>query len=299
MARLLTAVVFLPVLVACVWLPQLEWLFVLIAVVAMLIALNEFWTFAKRIGIQPDASTGFIFALALLLQFYLDLSDSLGAVLAVLTIVLLARATLLKQRISESLRQRLAKLKSTSESAPEEEEEKAARNFERMLGSIGVTLLGVCYVGLLGGYLIDVRTSFPDDLAAKLLTFYFLVIMGSDSAAYYTGRALGRHKLAPAISPGKTWEGAGGGMAASICAVFIAHYTFFPQLPFGVGVLLAMMMNVLGVVGDLSESALKRGVGAKDAAQILPGHGGLLDRLDSLLFNAPVIYYFAKIYFRQ
>jgi phosphatidate cytidylyltransferase len=121
--------------------------------------------------------------------------------------------------------------------------------------------------------------------------------MGSDTAAYYTGRAFGRRKLAPSVSPGKTWEGAAGGMAASLLMAVIAHYWFFPELSLRAALPLAAAMNVLGVVGDLTESALKRGSGAKDAAKILPGHGGLLDRLDSLLFNAPLIYYFAVFYF--
>jgi phosphatidate cytidylyltransferase len=81
-------------------------------------------------------------------------------------------------------------------------------------------------------------------------------------------------------------------------AAALAHYWFFPELALGAALGLAAVMNVLGAVGDLTESALKRGANAKDAAQILPGHGGLLDRLDSLLFNAPLIYYFALYYWR-
>jgi phosphatidate cytidylyltransferase len=86
-------------------------------------------------------------------------------------------------------------------------------------------------------------------------------------------------------------------MLASLLMATIAHYWFFPELPLKLALPLAALMNILGVLGDLTESALKRGAGAKDAAQILPGHGGLLDRLDSLLFNAPVLYYFGRLYF--
>src|SRR5204863_1336922 len=107
----------------------------------------------------------------------------------------------------------------------------------------------------------------------------------------------GRHKLAPAISPGKTWEGAIAGMLASLLLAAVAHYWFFRELPLRFALPLAAVMNVLSVIGDLTESALKRSAGAKDTAKILPGHGGVLDRLDSLLFNAPVIYYFARVYF--
>jgi phosphatidate cytidylyltransferase len=154
-------------------------------------------------------------------------------------------------------------------------------------------------VVLLGGHLVAVRMSpaFQPQLSRRLLSFFFLIVMGSDTAAYYTGRAVGRHKLAPQISPGKTWEGAAGGMIASLLLAALAHYWFFRELPLRAALPLAAVMNVLGVIGDLTESALKRGAGAKDAAQILPGHGGLLDRLDSLLFNAPVIYYFGRLYF--
>jgi phosphatidate cytidylyltransferase len=145
--------------------------------------------------------------------------------------------------------------------------------------------------------LVALRMGFDQRLSAHLLFFFFLVIMGSDTGAYYTGRAFGRHKLAPQVSPGKTWEGAVGGMLASLLMALAAHYWFFPGLSLKAALPLAAAMNIFGVVGDLTESALKRSAGAKDAAQILPGHGGLLDRLDSLLFNAPVIYYFARVYF--
>jgi len=121
--------------------------------------------------------------------------------------------------------------------------------------------------------------------------------MGADAAAYYIGRAFGKHKLAPAISPGKTWEGVFGGLIAALVFATIAHFWFFRELPLKWALPLAAIMTVVGILGDLTESALKRGAGAKDAANILPGHGGILDRLDSLLFNAPLIYYFARFYF--
>jgi phosphatidate cytidylyltransferase len=161
-----------------------------------------------------------------------------------------------------------------------------------------VTVFGVLYIFLLGGHLVATRTGFGDELSKHLLSFFFLVLMGSDSAAYYGGRAFGRHKMAPTVSPGKTWEGAIAGMLASLLLAAAAHYWFFPELPLKFALPLAAVMNVVGVLGDLTESALKRSVGKKDTAQILPGHGGMLDRIDSLLFNAPVIYYFALAYFR-
>ena len=99
--------------------------------------------------------------------------------------------------------------------------------------------------------------------------------------------------------PGKTWEGAVGGVVAALAMAALAHFWFFRELPLKYMLPLAAIMTLVGIFGDLAESALKRGAGAKDAANILPGHGGILDRLDSLLFNAPLIYYFARFYFQS
>ena len=134
-------------------------------------------------------------------------------------------------------------------------------------------------------------------LSTHLLGFFFLVLMGSDTGAYFAGRAFGKHKLAPGISPGKTVEGLIGGLLAGAAFAALATAWFFPELPYQVSVPLGIVMAGVGVLGDLAESAMKRGSDTKDAASILPGHGGLLDRLDSLLLNAPILYYFSRLYF--
>ncbi len=130
-----------------------------------------------------------------------------------------------------------------------------------------------------------------------LLVWVFIIVWATDIGAFFAGRAIGGPKLAPSISPVKTWEGVAGGLLAGLLMGTIAHFWFFRELPLKLALPLAAVMTVVGILGDLTESALKRSAGAKDAAKILPGHGGLLDRLDSLLFNAPVIYYFGRIYF--
>jgi phosphatidate cytidylyltransferase len=157
----------------------------------------------------------------------------------------------------------------------------------------------VIYIVFLGGHLVAMRVGFETQslLSTKLLGFFFLVLMLSDIGAYYAGRTFGKRKLAPKISPGKTWEGGAGGFALALGGAALASFTFFPELKWFVALPLAAVMHVVGVLGDLAESALKRGAGAKDASTVLPGHGGLLDRLDSLLFNAPLLYYFARFYF--
>ena len=168
-----------------------------------------------------------------------------------------------------------------------------------MLTGIGVTILGVGYVAFLGGFLVATRVGFESvpGLSTHLLGFFFLVLFGSDAGAYFSGRAFGKHKLAPAISPGKTVEGLIGGILAAAGFAALATWWFFPELPYKYSIPLACVLAIAGVLGDLAESAMKRGAKTKDAASILPGHGGFLDRLDSLLFGAPILYYFARFYF--
>jgi phosphatidate cytidylyltransferase len=274
-ARVLTALILLPILIASIIVAKLALLFVVLAALAMLFGLIEFWVLAGKQQIRPDIAAGSLSAVALLTIFYFTQSHRLPDLLMIQIILLLLTAGSLTAAMLRG--------------AP----------FDRMISSVGATVLSVMYVVLLGGHLIAVRVGFPAPLSKHLLSFFFLVLMGSDSAAYYGGRLFGRHKLALSVSPGKTWEGAVAGMLASLLLAAAAHYWFFPELPLKFALPLAAAMNVVGVLGDLTESALKRSAGAKDTAQILPGHGGILDRIDSLLFNAPLIYYFAWAYFNR
>lgn len=273
MKRILTAVVVLPFLIASILVASLWWVFVLLAVAAMVLGLWEFYLLAKKLQLKPDPAAGYI-AGAAIVTISLQNDPSLNLLLVQLVIIALTIGTL----VAATLR-----------GAP----------FEKMIASTGATILGVLYVPLLGSHLISIRTGFEPTLSAHLLSFFFLVLMGGDAGAYYIGRALGKHKLAPSISPGKTWEGAIGGVVAALLMATLAHFWFFRELPLKYILPLAGVMTLLGILGDLAESALKRGAGAKDAANLLPGHGGILDRLDSLLFNAPLIYYFARLYFHS
>ncbi|MEP6569607.1 MAG: phosphatidate cytidylyltransferase [Acidobacteriota bacterium] len=276
MSRILTAAIALPILIASILIPWLQPLFVVIAGAAMVMGLYEFYVLASKKGVKPDIAAGFLGGAALFTVFYFATPDPRQQRLDVQTIVLVLIVLTISTLIAAMLR-----------GAP----------FEKMIAASGATILGVLYLVLLGGHLVALRTGFEQTLSAHLLSFFFLVLMGADTGAYYVGRAIGKHKLAPTISPGKTWEGVAGGLAAALALATAAHYWFFKELPLKWALPLAGVMTVVGILGDLTESALKRGAGAKDAAKILPGHGGALDRLDSLLFNAPLIYYFAHFYF--
>jgi phosphatidate cytidylyltransferase len=130
-------------------------------------------------------------------------------------------------------------------------------------------------------------------LRRELILLLLIIIWAGDSAAYYGGRALGRHPLAPSISPKKTVEGAVAGLAASVIAGSAVGVAMLGEAP--IRLLSASLVTaVVGQIGDLAESALKRSAGVKDSSSILPGHGGMLDRVDSLLFAAPVFYWFFR-----
>jgi phosphatidate cytidylyltransferase len=126
------------------------------------------------------------------------------------------------------------------------------------------------------------------------LVVILLGVWGFDSAAFFTGRYLGRHKLAPHISPGKTWEGVVGGLVLSVMAALL--FAVVPLgLPWYYAVLLGFLIGVAAMLGDLAESLIKRQTRVKDSGQIVPGHGGMLDRMDSLLFAVVVVYIFALL----
>jgi phosphatidate cytidylyltransferase len=128
------------------------------------------------------------------------------------------------------------------------------------------------------------------------LMFALLLSWAGDTAALYVGRSIGRHPLAPRVSPKKTWEGSIGSVAGSIVAgALYAHY-LLPQAPISEVLLLAFCGNIAGQLGDLAESALKRRAGVKDSGSSLPGHGGWLDRIDAMLFALPVVYFIVVLY---
>jgi phosphatidate cytidylyltransferase len=159
---------------------------------------------------------------------------------------------------------------------------------EDSLPSSAVAVLATTYVGLLGGSLIRLRHDFPDGW--KLVFFLLLVVWLGDSGAYYVGKKFGKHKLSPRISPKKTVEGLAGGIGTSILAAIVVHFTFFPTFPLLHAVIAGVILSVAGVVGDLAESMWKRSAAVKDSGTLLPGHGGFLDRFDSILFTAPILY---------
>jgi phosphatidate cytidylyltransferase len=158
------------------------------------------------------------------------------------------------------------------------------------LGLASASLFPSLYLGLPIGALVAIREMRGRDALFLLM----LTVIASDTAQYYSGRAFGRRRLAPAISPKKTVEGAVGGLVsgALVCAVIGALW--LPVVPFVLRAAIGVMIVALGIAGDLFESMLKRSAGVKDSSSLIPGHGGILDRIDALLFAAPVYYVVLK-----
>lgn len=150
-------------------------------------------------------------------------------------------------------------------------------------------VFGVVYISLLGSHLVLLR--FLPDGSAWLIVGT-AITAGSDTGAYFIGKAIGKRKLCPNVSPNKTIEGAAGGVCVGLVAGVGFAFIFLPSVNLLFIAVSSVLLSLVGIVGDLTESIVKRGTGSKDSGKCLAGHGGILDRVDSLLFVGPVLYYF-------
>jgi phosphatidate cytidylyltransferase len=141
---------------------------------------------------------------------------------------------------------------------------------------------------MLAGSLIRLRRDFPE--GPKLVFFLVLVVWLGDAGAYYVGKKFGKRKLSPHISPKKTVEGLVGGILTSVVTAVVIHFTFMTGFPLAHAIIVAIVLSIAGVIGDLAESMWKRSAAVKDSGTLIPGHGGFLDRFDSILFTTPILY---------
>jgi phosphatidate cytidylyltransferase len=160
------------------------------------------------------------------------------------------------------------------------------------LKEAAITMSGLLYIGLTLSYLVTIRL-LPQ--GEWLLFFLLLVTWAGDTGAYYVGTLCGQHAIAPRISPKKTIEGLVGGLLGALMIAYLARWWFLSDFSAVDCIVLAILLTLTGLWGDLAESAIKRSVGIKDSGGLLPGHGGMLDRLDSLLFAGPAFYYYVTL----
>ena len=168
----------------------------------------------------------------------------------------------------------------------------------RRLVDAAYLLAGPVYVGFLLGHALALRgLDGGGALGRDWLLFAVLITFATDTGAYFTGRMLGRRQLAPTISPGKTWEGTAGGFVASVAAALALGLVFNLVIPLWQVGVIGAVVGVAAQLGDLVESKLKRIAGVKDAGDLIPGHGGILDRLDSIVISVPAVYYLVATVF--
>jgi phosphatidate cytidylyltransferase len=257
--RVATALVALPALVAALFLGPTG-LGVGLVAVAALVGLFEFYGLLRARQLRPMVLTGLLLAAAMFVE--VAWPAWFGAPYWPLAALLLLTVTLARADPAEAV------------------------------SASAATLLGAVYLGALGGTIAALLVIDPAAEGAWRLVLLLATIMVSDTFAFFVGHALGRHPLAPAVSPGKTVEGALGGLLGGVVGALSVRALGLPDLPLLHAILLGMLVAALGIVGDLNESLIKRWAGVKDSGRLFPGHGGMLDRLDSLLFGAPVLYYY-------
>ncbi len=268
--RVITALWGIPLLIAAVWFEQpLPWFTLLIAIWGVL-AVFEFYRLVAASKVSPLTYFGLIWTLLFILSRNSDLLSVLEPHfdLNLLTPLLLTLSVVLP------LIWLLPRLQKDGAFA----------------GWVW-TVAGILYVGWLLSYLVALRGL---DDGRNWVFLALFTTFASDTAAFFTGRALGRHKLAPHISPGKTREGAIGGICGAIIVslFFILPTPLILPLSWGQAVVLGLLVSIFGQLGDLAESLFKRNMGVKDSGALLPGHGGFLDRMDSIVFAGVVVYYY-------
>jgi phosphatidate cytidylyltransferase len=255
--RVITALWGVPLVLLAIWFDEpLPW-FTLLAGVWGLLAVYEFYCITGVNDHRPLAVFGLVWTLLFIVRPNIDYTLAIPLLLTSAVVLSMALLLLPPKR-------------------------------EGAFAGWAWTLASIIYIGWLLSLLVALRLEAGRDWVYLAL----LATFGSDTAAYFVGRAFGRHKMAPRISPGKTWEGAFGGLLGAVIVSLLFTLNTPVQLPIGYGtaVWLGLLVSVFGQAGDLAESLLKRSTGVKESGGLLPGHGGLLDRLDSVLFAGAAVY---------
>lgn len=257
--RLLTAAVTVPLLLYSLFLPP-TWLFPLLTLIVC--GLGAFELFAM---VAPHHPITRIWGVGSCLWVCLVVEGVFGPTFGVPTFVIVTLLGLLTSLIQP----------------------------EPMAGAATRTAWAVAGPGYIGGLFGVIANLFHHKHGGEWVVLAMLYAFWSDTAGYFVGRAYGKHRLYPAVSPNKTIEGALGGLGGALVGGLIAHFWFLPSLPLLATIVLSLLAAAAGQIGDLCESVIKRSTGVKDSGTLLPGHGGILDRVDALLFTSAIVYLYA------
>jgi phosphatidate cytidylyltransferase len=254
--RVITGLWGIPLLIAAVWFDQpLPWFTILVAIWGLL-AVLEFYKMVAGAKVPPLTYFGLIWTLLFIISPHCSYAPTMPLLLTSALVLSLICLLVHPQK-------------------------------EGAFIGWAWTIAGILYVGWLLSYFVALR-GLDDGRDWVFLALF--ATFGSDTAAFFVGRALGRHKLAPRISPGKTWEGTIAGFLGAIIVSLL--FTMLLPISYGQAILLGFLVSLFGQLGDLAESLLKRNMGVKDSGKLLPGHGGFLDRIDSIVFAGVVVYYY-------
>ncbi|MBA7620479.1 Phosphatidate cytidylyltransferase [subsurface metagenome] len=255
--RFITALWGIPLLIAAIWFDKpIPWFTILVAIWGLL-AVFEFYKLVNPSKVSPLTYFGLIWSLLFILSPHFNYDLVIPLLLT--SAVILSLIWLLRHPQKEGA----------------------------FIGWAW-TMAGILYIGWLLSYFVALR-GLDDGRDWVFLALF--TTFGSDTTAFFVGRALGKHHLAPHISPGKTWEGATAGVFGAIIVSLVLVNLLNLPLGYGGAILLGLLVSVFGQLGDLVESLLKRNMGVKDSGRLIPGHGGFLDRIDSVVFTGIVVYY--------
>lgn len=255
--RLITAAIGLPLLIAAVWFGA-PWFTILVAAMAALGSF-EFYRMSNNLGLQPLHIFGAIWTVVLVIGQHCKYS---------LTIPLLVTLGIVIPAVWMLFR----------------------RSREKAFVEWALTIAGILYIGWMMSWWVGLRNL---ELGREWVFFGLFATFANDTCAFFCGRTWGTKPLAPSISPAKTWQGAIGGSIATIVAAIILKAVFHLPSTYLQIALLGCLLSVFAQLGDLLESLFKRNAGIKDSGTMLPGHGGILDRIDSLIFTGFIVYYWA------
>ena len=243
--------------------------FLVLVDLIILLGLREFYVLMRAKGYQPFEALGYFCALAISWYAW---REGVG-------VPLIVTGSLLLIMVREIFR----------------------RDMTNSLAHIAVTIFGIMYIGWMGSHLVMLRQlpaalGLDDHIGVQLVFFAALLTWATDTGAYLFGVAFGRHQLIPRISPKKTVEGAVGGLLAAGFCGWLCAKGLTPFLTPLAATVVGLIVGVMAQLGDLVESMIKRDAGIKDSAELIPGHGGILDRFDSMLFTVPVLYYYFRFF---
>jgi phosphatidate cytidylyltransferase len=271
MRRVLTAFIMVPVLVVIIGYGP-TYLFTILVAMATILSLEEFFAIISHCGFEIYRVWGHLLGVCLILSFHFSPhNQTLSFTVLTLSVFLLLAWNL-----------------------------KKGKDFQQALPSSAVTTLGLIYIPASLGLLITLQSSHTIWGEGNRWVFFLLIVVWfGDTGAYYIGRCWGKHLLAPNLSPKKTIEGAWGGLFGSILGALLSKKILLPHASLLHLLLLSGVIGLVSQVGDLSESVLKRAAGIKDSSQILPGQGGMLDRIDGVLFGCPILFVYVRYFLKS